>query len=194
MKPALYQDLFPTHADFLYRNAFLIMKLSKASKFQSDLSSNCFTIDVWKIKCWLQHFISRYPIYLDQVPETNASILRSANHMRITVVHTAINPILTVLMPCVNNNKILFTSTRSQKQMRPSSDPLTTCVSLWFMLLSTLYWLFLCPVYSPSSSPESLSNSLSVLSSEDVSMHWPSLVKVTYVTGSTVGKKQNYTN
>ena len=46
MKPALYQDLFPTHADFIYRNAFLMKKSKQASKFQSDPSSNCFTIDV----------------------------------------------------------------------------------------------------------------------------------------------------
>ena len=31
---------FPTHADFFYRNAFLIMKLKQASKFQSDPSTN----------------------------------------------------------------------------------------------------------------------------------------------------------
>ena len=28
----------------------------------SDPSSNCFTIDVWKIKCWIQHFISYFLI------------------------------------------------------------------------------------------------------------------------------------
>ena len=30
----------------------------QASKFRRDLSSNCFTIDVWKIKCCMQRFIS----------------------------------------------------------------------------------------------------------------------------------------
>ena len=34
MKPADYQDFFPTHADFFYRNAFLIMKLSKLPSFK----------------------------------------------------------------------------------------------------------------------------------------------------------------
>ena len=34
----------------------------QASKFQSDQSSNCFTIDVWKINCWIQQFISYFLI------------------------------------------------------------------------------------------------------------------------------------
>ena len=36
MKPALYQDFFPTHADFFdfYRNSFLIMKISKPPSFR----------------------------------------------------------------------------------------------------------------------------------------------------------------
>ena len=42
---------FPTHCGFFYRKAFLLMKLS-------DVSPNCFTIDVWNINCWCQQFIS----------------------------------------------------------------------------------------------------------------------------------------
>ena len=34
MKHALYQDFFPTHADFFYGNAFLIIKLSKPPRFR----------------------------------------------------------------------------------------------------------------------------------------------------------------
>ena len=82
------------------------------------------------------------------------------------------------------DNNYTCTSTKSQKHILPSSDPLTTCVSVWFIQLSILYSLFLWPEYSPSSSPESLSSSRNVLSMEDTSMHWPSLVNVTQVTGS----------
>ena len=32
-------------------------KLKRSSKFQSDPSSNCFTIDFWKIKWWIHNFI-----------------------------------------------------------------------------------------------------------------------------------------
>ena len=32
----------------------------QASKFQNDPSSKCFTIDFWKINCWIQHFISYF--------------------------------------------------------------------------------------------------------------------------------------
>ena len=44
---------------FFYRNAFLIMKLSNPP---IDPSPNCFTIDVWKIKCWLStvYFLLSY--------------------------------------------------------------------------------------------------------------------------------------
>ena len=33
-------------------------KTKQSSKFLSDPSPNCFTIDLWKINCWCQQFIS----------------------------------------------------------------------------------------------------------------------------------------
>ena len=50
MKPALYQDFFPHMLIFLQK-CISDHETKQASKFQSDPSSNCFTIDVWKIKC-----------------------------------------------------------------------------------------------------------------------------------------------
>ena len=35
MKPALYQDLFPTDVDLFTKNAFLIMKLSRFPTFRA---------------------------------------------------------------------------------------------------------------------------------------------------------------
>ena len=57
MKHALYQDFFPAHADFLQKCIYN-HETKQASKFQSDPSSNCFTIDV----CWLQQCISYFLI------------------------------------------------------------------------------------------------------------------------------------
>ena len=56
MKHALYQDFFPHMLIFL-RKCFSNHETKQASKFQSDPSSNCFTIDVWNINCWRQQFI-----------------------------------------------------------------------------------------------------------------------------------------
>ena len=43
--------IFSHTCGFVYRNAFLLLKLS-------DPSPNCFTIEVWNINCWRQQFIS----------------------------------------------------------------------------------------------------------------------------------------
>ena len=36
---------------------YRIYKTTQSYKFQSDLSYNCFTIDVWKLNCYMQLFI-----------------------------------------------------------------------------------------------------------------------------------------
>ena len=48
MKHALYQDFFP-HMLILLHKCISNHETKQASKFQSDPSSNCFTIDVWII-------------------------------------------------------------------------------------------------------------------------------------------------
>ena len=55
---------FPTHAEFF--TEMHTMKLSKPPKFQSDPSSNCFTIDVWNINCWLHIAPSILNFYLER--------------------------------------------------------------------------------------------------------------------------------
>ena len=42
---------------FFLRQGISNHKTKQASKFQSDPSTNCFTIDVWNINCWRQQFI-----------------------------------------------------------------------------------------------------------------------------------------
>ena len=104
-----------------------------------------------------------------------------------------------------------LTSTRSQKNTFPSSEQLTTCVSCSLRQQSSLYSLFLWPVYlgmsgvrvgargglywgwgrgpttlrthSPSSSPVSLSKSRKVESRLDTRVHWPSRLKQMQVMG-----------
>ena len=46
MKPTFYQSGFPTHADFFTEMHETNHETKQASKFQSDPSSNCFTIEV----------------------------------------------------------------------------------------------------------------------------------------------------
>ena len=50
---ALCRDFFPTHADLFLQKCISNHETKQASKFQNDPSSNCFTIDVWNINCWL---------------------------------------------------------------------------------------------------------------------------------------------
>ena len=53
---------FPKHADFFSNH-----ETKQSSKFQSDPSTNCFTInDVWNINCWLStvHFLLSYFIFV----------------------------------------------------------------------------------------------------------------------------------
>ena len=52
--------IFPPHILILLQKYISNHKTKQAFKFQSDPSSNCFTINVWKIKC--QHFISYFLI------------------------------------------------------------------------------------------------------------------------------------
>ena len=48
---------FPTHADFFTEMHLTWHHETKyTSKFQSNPSPNCFTIDVWNINCWRQQF------------------------------------------------------------------------------------------------------------------------------------------
>ena len=56
MKPALYQDLLPHMQTFLQKCIYH-HETKQASKFLSDPSSNCFTIAVRKINCFMQQFI-----------------------------------------------------------------------------------------------------------------------------------------
>ena len=61
-KPALYQDFFPTHADFLRKCISNHDETKQSSKFQSDPSPNCFTINIWNKNCWLStvYFLLSY--------------------------------------------------------------------------------------------------------------------------------------
>ena len=61
MKHALYQDFAHT-CWFVLRKCISNHETKQASKFQCDPSSNCFTIDFWKINCWIQHLISYFLI------------------------------------------------------------------------------------------------------------------------------------
>ena len=61
MKHALYQDFF-SHTCWFFLRKCISNHETKASKFQSDPSPNCFTIDVWNINCWRQQFISYFLI------------------------------------------------------------------------------------------------------------------------------------
>ena len=56
MKPALYQDFSPKMLIFLQKCIISNHETKQSSKFQSDPSSNCFKIDVWKISCCIQQF------------------------------------------------------------------------------------------------------------------------------------------
>ena len=53
----------------------------------------------------------------------------------------------------------------------PFSLPLRTYLSVWSRQQSSLYSLLMCPLYSDSSSPELLSNSLILLATQDTSTH-----------------------
>ena len=57
---------------FVYGNTFLIMKLTK---FQSDPSSNCFTIDVWKINCYNSLFLTFLLFFLYLILQKFCSVL-----------------------------------------------------------------------------------------------------------------------
>ena len=61
-KPAIYRYLTSYHIDaaahlFFTEIHFCSRNFKESYQFQSDPSSNCFTIDVWKIKWWIHHVI-----------------------------------------------------------------------------------------------------------------------------------------
>ena len=56
MNRALYRHFFPNMLIFLQK-CISNHETKQSSKFQSDPSPNCFTINVWNINCWRQHFI-----------------------------------------------------------------------------------------------------------------------------------------
>ena len=51
MKPALYRDFVPQMLILFLQKCISNHTTKQFSKFQSDPSSNCFTIDVWKLNC-----------------------------------------------------------------------------------------------------------------------------------------------
>ena len=75
MKPALLSGFLPTHADFT--ECISNHETKQTSKFQSDPSCNCFTIDVLNINGWLStvYFLLSY-FLLYRILHKFCSVLR----------------------------------------------------------------------------------------------------------------------
>ena len=69
--------IFPTHADFFLQKCISNHETKQASKFQSVTSSNCFTIDVWTINCWLStvYFLRTFLLFLYHILHKFCSVL-----------------------------------------------------------------------------------------------------------------------
>lgn len=161
------------------------------------------TSKLWHVLCplpGLPLFILSFPL----APSSNRTLPSPFSGLRVTQVRTGQAPQCGVGVG-------RLTSTRSQKNTFPSSEQLTTCVSRSLRQQSSLYSLFLWPVYlgvsgvrtwvtgglywewergptpqrthSPSSSPVSLSRSRKVESRLDTRVHWPSRLKQMQVMG-----------
>ena len=73
-KPALYLDSFPTYADFFYRNAFIIMKLSHLPSFRAIraliASQSTFDNKLLHATFYFLNFLLLFVSYFTQVLES----------------------------------------------------------------------------------------------------------------------------
>ena len=74
VKGVLYWDFFPHMLIFLQK-CISNHEAKQSSKFQSDPSPNYFTIDVWKINCWFQPFISYFLIVFVSISFYTSSVV-----------------------------------------------------------------------------------------------------------------------